>query len=145
MKSLSDFIVEKAPPGAKAESWILANKERFQKEYGDEWEQILYATAWKMFGKGLNEDTSSPTVTTDGVANPDSKPLFKSSKFAGIDCIEVDSDTYMKCKFGKKSHSRWNGVIEDENLRSFVQKHYYKSSKLIVSDSKTGAMTYLKR
>ena len=141
MKTLTEFLVEVAPPGKKAEEWIMANKQAFKDRYGDEWEEVLYSTAWKMF----KEDTATPTVTTDGVANPDSPPLFKVSKFAGMDCIEVDSDTYTKCKFGKKPHSRWSGMIEDEKLRSFVQKNYYKASKLLVTDSQTGAMTYIKR
>jgi hypothetical protein len=44
-------ITEVAPPGKKAEEWITSNKARFKKQYGDNWEPILYAKAWKMFGK----------------------------------------------------------------------------------------------
>lgn len=98
----------------------------------------------KSFREYLAED-AVPTNTTGGVANSDSPPLFNSSKFAGCDCIEVDEDTYAKCKFGKKPYSRWSGVIEDEALRSFVQKRYNTTNKLIVKNSKTGSMTYLKR
>lgn len=36
------------------EDWILANKESFKERYGDRWEQVLYATAWKM-AKGDNK------------------------------------------------------------------------------------------
>ena len=43
-------VYEVAPKGEEAERFILKNKEAFKKRYGDEWEQILYATAWKMFG-----------------------------------------------------------------------------------------------
>lgn len=42
---------ESAPKSKEAEDWILSNKSRFKKEYGKDWEQILYATAWKIFGK----------------------------------------------------------------------------------------------
>lgn len=42
---------EVSPPGAKAESWIKANKKRFYDEYGPEkGKKILYAKAWEMFG-----------------------------------------------------------------------------------------------
>lgn len=92
----------------------------------------------------LAED-AIPTNTTSGVANSDSPPLFKSEKFAGCECIEVDDDTYMKCKFGKKPYSRWSGVVEDEPLRNFIQKRFKANDKLIVKNSKTGSMTYLKR
>lgn len=44
-------ITEVAPPGKKAEEWIKSNKARFKEQYGDNWEPILYAKAWKMFGK----------------------------------------------------------------------------------------------
>lgn len=58
MKTLRQYLIEKAPPGEDAEEWIKKNKERFKKEYGEDWEQILYATAWKMFGdknESINE------------------------------------------------------------------------------------------
>lgn len=44
------MVYESAPPGEKAESFILKNKAAFKKRYGDEYRQILYATAWKLFG-----------------------------------------------------------------------------------------------
>lgn len=40
---------EEHPPGM--EDWIKSNKSRFKKEYGSEWEQNLYATAWKIHNK----------------------------------------------------------------------------------------------
>lgn len=39
-------INEVAPPGM--EDWIKDRKEEFKKRYGDRWEEVLYATAWKM-------------------------------------------------------------------------------------------------
>lgn len=146
MISFKTFITEASPPSKEAEDWIKSNKEEFKKQYGEDWEAVLYATAWKMFGKkeSINEE-AAPTNTTDGVAMPDSKPLFTKGKFGGVDCIEVDSDTYGRCKFGKKPYSRWSNVIEDEPLRAYVQKHYQKSQKLMVMDAKSGAMTYIKR
>ena len=36
---------EKAPPGM--EQWIKDRKPEFKKRYGDKWQQVLYATAWK--------------------------------------------------------------------------------------------------
>lgn len=46
---------ESAPKSKEAEDWIIANKSRFKKEYGKDWEQIIYATAWKLFGKKKNK------------------------------------------------------------------------------------------
>lgn len=59
MKSFREFIAEKAPPSKEAEEWIKANKEEFKKQYGDDWEKVLYAKAWKMFGEKKNIDEKS--------------------------------------------------------------------------------------
>jgi nicotinic acid mononucleotide adenylyltransferase len=45
---------EAAPPGKGAEEFIKTNKEKFKKRYGDKWEQVLYATAWKLHGNKDN-------------------------------------------------------------------------------------------
>jgi hypothetical protein len=44
---------EKAPPGM--EGWIKSVKSKFQKEYGDDWEKVLYATAWDRYNEGKKE------------------------------------------------------------------------------------------
>lgn len=49
----STEIIEAAPPGM--EDWIMDRKESFKKQYGDRWEEVLYATAWKEYNK-KNED-----------------------------------------------------------------------------------------
>lgn len=43
-------IEESSPANQEAEDWILAAKPNFQKQYGKDWEKVLYATAWKKFG-----------------------------------------------------------------------------------------------
>lgn len=43
-------IYEDAPPDM--EDWILDNKEEFKKRYGNRWEEVLYATAWKIHNQG---------------------------------------------------------------------------------------------
>jgi nicotinic acid mononucleotide adenylyltransferase len=50
----NDEIKEVAPPGKDAESFIKSNKEKFKKRYGDNWERILYSTAWKVYGNKDN-------------------------------------------------------------------------------------------
>ena len=46
-------LTEEAPPGM--EDWIKDRKEDFKKQYGDKWEEVLYATAWKRHNKEKNE------------------------------------------------------------------------------------------
>ncbi len=50
-KDKAKKVEESAPPGKKAEDFIKKNKADFKKRYGDRWEEVLYATAWKQFGK----------------------------------------------------------------------------------------------
>ena len=42
---------ESAPDSPEAEKWIKSNKARFKKRYGEDWESVLYATSWKLYGK----------------------------------------------------------------------------------------------
>lgn len=46
---------EKAPPGLKSERFVRKATPDFQKRYGDEWEERLYGTAWRMFGEGQGD------------------------------------------------------------------------------------------
>ena len=57
-KNESD-VDESAPSGKKAEEFITSNKKDFKKRYGKKWEQVLYATAWKKFGKKNESYTQS--------------------------------------------------------------------------------------
>lgn len=43
-------VSEVAPEDPRAEAFIKDNKTAFKKRYGDNWKQVLYATAWKLFG-----------------------------------------------------------------------------------------------
>jgi len=47
------MIKETAPPGM--EDWIRDRKSGFKEQYGDRWEKVLYAAAWKEKNKKLRE------------------------------------------------------------------------------------------
>lgn len=70
-------LYEKAPPGAKAESWVKANKARFKKRYGETaGERVLYAKAWKLFGEEVIDEDAAPTnVMGASAADPNSPPI----------------------------------------------------------------------
>ena len=154
MKSFKEFIVEKAPPGKKAEEWIKSNKAKFKDEYGDDWEEVLYATAWKLFKESINEldvdlgelvESTSASTMTSGIANSDSRPLFKKSTFIGHPCIEVDDATYSSCIRGKQPFKRWKKFIQsDENLRNELKQLYNRNKRVLIKNSKTGGMVYIK-
>ena len=63
-------LSEKAPDSPEAEAWVLANKERFKKRYGANYEKFLYGKAWELFKKDTVKTETSHTVdiqfTKDG-------------------------------------------------------------------------------
>lgn len=44
-------LTEKAPPDDEIEKWIKDVKPEFKKEYGDDWEKVLYAKAWNKYNE----------------------------------------------------------------------------------------------
>lgn len=50
VEELVNLIQEVAPPCPEAEKFIKKAKKDFKKRYGKDWERVLYATAWKIFG-----------------------------------------------------------------------------------------------
>ena len=58
-------IGEAAPPGKEAEAFIKDNKDKFKERYGDRWEQVLYATAWKVYGKNEDVEVNEGTSASD--------------------------------------------------------------------------------
>ena len=56
-------INEDAPPGM--EDWIKSNKDRFKQQYGEDWEEVLYATAWKMKNDESVEESDMDSFAND--------------------------------------------------------------------------------
>lgn len=95
----------------------------------------------------LDEESTGSSSMTSGVANPDGPRLgtkVKRSRFMGHEVVEVDSDTYHACVKGKMPFKRWTGYIDDEDTRSDVRKLYHRNKRLLVKDSRSGAMAFLK-
>jgi hypothetical protein len=68
-------VEESAPPGKKAEDFIKSNKASFKDRYGDRWEEVLYATAWKKFGK--KEESAVKTAKMLEAAKANKAQLVK--------------------------------------------------------------------
>jgi hypothetical protein len=50
MPPLANFL-EKAPEGKESEEFVMKNKQKFKKQYGDKGQDVLNATATKLFKK----------------------------------------------------------------------------------------------
>ena len=90
------------------------------------------------------QESDAVANTTDGVAAVDAQP-FKTGTIAGCNYIEVDFDTYNKCKFGKKHYARWDKYVENEELRGFIRSEFAKTKSLMIVNRETTAATYLRR
>jgi hypothetical protein len=82
-------LYEKAPPSAKAERFIKGQKADFKKRYGDKWQEVLYATAWKKFGEAIGGNATPDTVTIEPADIQKARKLIKDfkrlrSEFKGI-------------------------------------------------------------
>ena len=99
--------------------------------------------------KILTEDT--PTTVTGGIATR-GMPLGKPPKgmvmkrFAGKDVFSITPSLYHKSRLGKKRYDRYKKYVgEDEvgeYIRQFARK--YPKKAIIVMDSDTGCMQYLR-
>ena len=61
-------LLEVAPTAPGAEDWINSVKSDFQKRYGDDWQKVLYATAWKRFGESVVTETTTKSSLNDALA-----------------------------------------------------------------------------
>lgn len=59
-----DAVNEVAPPGM--EDWIKDRKADFKKRYGDRWQEVLYATAWKRKNNESAEGSLNEFAPSDG-------------------------------------------------------------------------------
>jgi hypothetical protein len=67
-----NILLEKAPPGM--EGWIKSVKKSFMEQYGDDWEEALYSTAWKKYEEGKSgkiKEAKEPKESNDASTPPD--------------------------------------------------------------------------
>ncbi len=122
----------------------------FERMYNNDLE--FDSATLKKFEDVLNED--SPTTAMGG-GNLATRgiPLLKKppkglvmKRFGGIDVFAIDPTYFQKSRLGKKKYTRYSGYVgEDEAgeyIRAFARKYPKKS--IIVMDSSTGCMQYLR-
>jgi len=80
--SENEELQEVSAPGQ--ESWIKANKARFEKEYGvEKGKEVLYAKAWKMHEEETEHDQKKVAVSPRH--EDDSKVLLEKGKKKDVD------------------------------------------------------------
>lgn len=106
-------------------------------------EEVMIEIFDKTFNS-ISEESTSASTSTGGVANSDSSPLGRKSKFMGHTAVEVDDETYSNMIQGKTPFKRWAKYVGDDALRDEMRKMYQKNKKLLIKNSRTGGMVFVK-
>ncbi len=104
--------------------------------------------------KYLDElDAGSGNIASIGVG-PDGEPpgitaaqkKKKREKFAGAEVFTVDPDIFMKARFGKKKYAKYENYVGNDETGQEIRAYgrANPSKPIIIKDSLTGAMLYLK-
>jgi len=124
--------------------------DQFEKMYNND--LVFDSATLKKFEDTLIE--ASPTTAMGGgniavrgiplLKKPPKGLVMK--RFGGIDVFAIDPTYFQKSRLGKKKYTRYSGYVgEDEAgeyIRAFARK--YPKKPIIVMDSKTGCMQYLR-
>ena len=122
----------------------------FERMYNND--LVFDPSTLRKFENILIEDTPTTNMGSGNLATR-GIPLMKKppkgvvmKKFGGIDVFALDPSHFQKSRFGKKKYTRYSGYVgEDEAgeyIRAFARK--YPKKPIIVMDSQTGCMQYLR-
>jgi len=122
----------------------------FEKMYNNDLE--FDSSTLRKFENALIEDTPTTNMGSGNIATR-GIPLLKKppkglvmKRFGGIDVFALDPTYFHKSRLGKKKYTRYSGYVgEDEAgeyIRAFARK--YPKKPIIVMDSSTGCMQYLR-
>lgn len=99
-------------------------------------------------------EDGAPTTSAGGGAvagigvGPQGEPgrPIKRDKFAGHEVFEVDSDTFHKCRFGKKKYKHWLKYVGEDTLGHTIRDYGRKNPRrpIVIKDSRTGSMMFLR-
>ena len=125
--------------------------DQFEKMYNND--LVFDSAILKKFEDVLNAEASPTTSMGGGKIATRGIPLLKKlpkglvmRKFGGIDVFALDPMHFQKSRLGKKKYTRYSNYVgEDEvgeYIRAFARK--YPKKPIIVMDSSTGCMQYLR-
>jgi len=67
-------------------------------------------------------------------------------QFAGADVFEVDTGAFMKSRFGKNRYHRYSKYVGEDEKGETIRQHGRSTKRdIMLKDSRTGAMIYLRR
>lgn len=83
--------------------------------------------------------------THDPVANAGAQ--IKRERFNNCEVFEVDSEYYHRCTLGKQKYHRYERYVGNDEVGEAIRQYGRTNPKasIIVKDSKTGSMQYLRK
>ena len=146
------YLIKEQQDGYKIseEELELQFFDQFERMYNNDLE--FDPSTLRKFENALIEDTPTTNMGSGNLATR-GIPLLKKppkglvmKRFGGIDVFAIDPTHFQKSRLGKKKYTRYSGYVgEDEAgeyIRAFARK--YPKKPIIVMDSKTGCMQYLR-
>ena len=123
--------------------------DQFEKMYNGDLE--FESSTLNRLQRTLDEDT--PTTTTGGMAYRD-KPLdlgkppkgLVKKKFGGVDVFGIDPSLFGRSILGKKKYGRYKSYVGEDEIGKYITAwaRKYPNKPIIVMDSVTGCMQYLR-
>ena len=146
------YLIKEQQDGYKIseEELELQFFDQFERMYNNDLE--FDSSTLRKFENALIEDTPTTNMGSGNIATR-GIPLLKKppkglvmKRFGGIDVFAIDPTYFQKSRLGKKKYTRYSGYVgEDEAgeyIRAFARK--YPKKPIIVMDSQTGCMQYLR-
>ena len=146
------YLIKEQQDGYKIseEELELQFFDQFERMYNNDLE--FDSSTLRKFENALIEDTPTTNMGSGNIATR-GIPLMKKppkglvmKRFGGIDVFAIDPTHFQKSRLGKKKYTRYSGYVgEDEAgeyIRAFARK--YPKKPIIVMDSQTGCMQYLR-
>lgn len=115
-------------------------------EYLNEiYQEELSAGSGAIAGIGVENPSMTGQAEPPGLTYAQRKK--KRKKFAGTEVFEVDPEVFMKARFGKKKYDKYENYVGNDKIGQEIRQ-YGRSNpgkSIIIQDSLTGAMLYLKK
>ena len=74
------------------------------------------------------------------------KKKKKRKKFAGARVFEVNTDVFLRARFGKKKYARYDNYVGNDEIGEEIRQYGRANpdEPIVLQDNTTGAMLYLK-
>lgn len=113
-------MTEVAPPSKEIEKWIMKNKDKFKKEYGDNYKKFLYGKAWSKYN-GLKESFILEAKAP--------KESFNFSLPCGKEILATRSNNYWLIEIQNEDYEFIDSFITDNDGNVIDEDNFYKICK----------------